>query len=115
MNKSTINKLFFTFSLTTVATIGIVNPVLAEAFIHYGNKGTYTVENGTYRGCLYSGGCIFLGRKYLIKNNNPEYEGIGWKKGEYTYEMSEGYIYVSKNGRLIFQDVASTNKASTNR
>jgi hypothetical protein len=110
MNKLTMNKLLPAFLTTIVATIVLANPVFAEAFIHYGDKGTYTLENGTYRGCLYSGGCIFLGKKYRMKNNNPEYEGVGWKKGEYTYEMIEGAIYVHKNGRLIFQDRATTNR-----
>ena len=93
-------------SLASIAATAIVSPAIAEPMVHYGKKGTYTIDNGTYRGCLYSGGCIFLGRKYLVKHNNPEYEGIEWKKGEYTYGMGEGEISVSKNGREIFRDEA---------
>ena len=81
-------------------------PAFAKPMVHYGDKVTYTIDNGTYRGCLYGGGCIFLGRKYLVKHNDPEYEGIEWKKGEYTYGMGEGEISVQKNGRLIFHDSA---------
>ena len=90
-------------SLASISITMLISPASAEPFVHYGKKGTYTVDNGTYRGCLYSGGCIFLGRKYLVEHNNPEYEGIKWKKGEYTYGMGEGEINVRKNGREIFR------------
>ena len=99
-------KLLSILSLASIVAAAIVSPAVAEPMVHYGKKGTYTIDNGTYRGCLYSGGCIFLGRKYLVKHDNPEYEGIEWKKGEYTYGMGEGEISVSKNGRVIFRDEA---------
>ena len=101
-----MKKLLSILSLASIATTVFTTPAIAEPMVHYGDKGTYTVDNGTYRGCLYSGGCIFLGRKYLLKDNNPESEGIAWKKGEYVYGMSEGYIDVYKNGKLIFHDNA---------
>ena len=102
-----MKKLLSILSLASIAATAIVSPAIANPMVHYGDKGTYTVDNGTYRGCLYCGGCISLGRKYLVKHNNPEYEGIEWKKGEYIYSMYEGYIDVYKNGRLIFHDNAS--------
>ena len=70
-----MKKLLSILSLASIATTVFTTPAIAEPMVHYG-KGTYTVDNGTYRGCLYSGGCIFLGRKYLLKDNNPESEGI---------------------------------------
>ena len=102
-----MKKLLSILSLASIATMVLIAPAIAKPVVHYGDKGTYTVDNGTYRGCLYSGGCIFLGKKYLMKDNNPESEGIAWKKGEYVYGMSEGYINVYKNGKLIFHDNAS--------
>ena len=101
-----MKKLLSILSLASIATMVLIAPAIAKPVVH-GDKGTYTVDNGTYRGCLYSGGCIFLGKKYLMKDNNPESEGIAWKKGEYVYGMSEGYINVYKNGKLIFHDNAS--------
>jgi hypothetical protein len=100
-------KLLSIFSIASIATMVLIAPAIAKPMVHYGDKGTYTVDNGTYRGCLYSGGCIFLGRKYLMKNKGPEDEGIAWKKGEYVYSMYEGYIDVYKNNKLIFHDNAS--------
>jgi tetratricopeptide (TPR) repeat protein len=84
--------------------------VVAEPTTYQGSKGTYTIDlsAGTYRGCLDSGGCISLGRKYLIKNTNPEFTGIRWKNGQYVYEINEGALNVSQNGRIIFQDRVST-------
>ena len=107
MNTSVIKKIWATLSISAIVTTIIATPAFADPSISYGRKGTYTVNDDlSYHGCLYSGGCISIGRKYLINRNNPEAEGISWKKGEYTYTLSEGYINVRKNGRLIFEDSA---------
>ncbi len=106
MTKSVLTKFLSIFSLASIATTILVNPAFARPIVHRGDKGTYTVdfEAGTYRGCLRSGGCVFLGRKYLVENNNPESESTAWTKGEYTYAVGEGEIWVTKNGRIIFED-----------
>jgi len=41
-----------------------------------------------------------------MKRMGPEDEGMRWKRGEYIYQLSEGYINVFKNGKLIFEDSA---------
>jgi hypothetical protein len=107
-----LNKFLSVLSLASIATTAIVNPAFAKPTVHYGTKGTYTVDYdaGTYRGCLNSGGCISLGRKYLVpcRVRKPDYcEGTIWKKGPYEYSIGEGTITVSKNGRVIFEDGAS--------
>ncbi len=105
-----LNKFLSVLSLAAITTTILNNPVVAEPTTYQGNKGTYTIDlsAGTYRGCLDSGGCISLGRKYLIKNTNPETTSIRWKNGEYVYEINEGALNVSQNGRIIFQDRVST-------
>jgi hypothetical protein len=112
MNTSALNKFLSIFSIASIATTILVDPAFAKPVVYYGTKGTYTVdyEAGTYRGCLNSGGCITLGRKYLIpcSSKKPEYcGGIGWRKGQYQYGIDEGMIVVSKNGQTIFEDGAS--------
>jgi hypothetical protein len=116
MTKSTLNKFLSIISLASIATTIAVSPVLADypAFkdeTFRGSKGTYTVKYsaGTYRGCLNSGGCITLSRKYLVPCNNPEpdaCEVISWKKGPYVYAVHDLSIRVYKNGKEIFKDEA---------
>jgi hypothetical protein len=113
MTTSALTKFLSIFSLASIATTILVVPAFGKPVVHYGAKGTYTVdyEAGTYRGCLNSGGCITLGRKYLLpcRAKKPEYcEGTSWKKGQYEYSIGEGMISVSKNGQSIFEDSAST-------
>jgi hypothetical protein len=108
MKISVANKFLAALSLGTLFANTFATAVCASPAIHYGKKGTYTInDDGSYRGCLYSGGCVVLSRKYLMKRQGSEDESTRWKKGEYIYSMSEGYIYVYQNGRLIFEDVAS--------
>jgi hypothetical protein len=108
MTTSALNKFLSIFSLVSIATTILTNPSFAESITYRGDKGTYTIdrEAGTYRGCLYSGGCISLGRKHLVKDFHPDYKGIGWKKGEYLYQFEEGEIFVSRYRRLLFTDIA---------
>ena len=105
-----LHRFLSVLSLAAITTTIVSNPVVAEPTTYQGSKGTYTIDlqAGTYRGCLDSGGCISLDRKYLIKNTNPEFTGIRWKNGEYVYEINEGALNVSQNGRIIFQDRVST-------
>jgi|GEM_PF-5701898 len=107
MKISIINKICAALSLGAIATTIFTIPASAAPAIHYGQKGTYTInDDGSYRGCLYSGGCIVLGKKYRMKSLGWEDESMRWKKGEYVYSMGEGYITVYKNGRVIFEDDA---------
>ena len=106
-----MRKLLSIFSIASIATILLANAAGAEPITQRGTKGTYTIDlsAGTYRGCLNSGGCISLGRKYLLpcktsKEVNYVCEATVWKKGQYKYEVGEGMIVVSKNGRMIFED-----------
>jgi hypothetical protein len=113
MTTSALNKLLSIFPLALIATTILIDPAFAKPVVYRGVKGTYTVdyEAGTYRGCLNNGGCITLGRKYLLpcRAKKPEYcEGTSWRKGQYEYSIGEGMISVSKNGQLIFEDSAST-------
>ena len=113
MTTSALNKFLSIFSLASIATTIFINPAFARPIVHYGEKGTYTVDYdaSTYRGCLNSGGCITLGRKYRIqcKAGKPEYcEVASWKKGQYEYIIGAGTISVTKNGRIIFEDIAYT-------
>jgi Tetratricopeptide repeat len=117
MTTSALNKFLSIFSLASIATTILVDPAFARPIVHRGDKGTYTIdaEAGTYRGCLNSGGCISLGRKYLIKSSNSESTDIRWKNGDYIYEISEGGINVSQNGRLIFQDRVTINSSEVSQ
>jgi hypothetical protein len=113
MTTSALNKFLSIFSLASIATIILIDPAFAKPVVHYGEKGTYTVDYdaSTYRGCLNSGDCITLGRKYRLpcKAGKPEYcEVASWKKGPYEYIIGAGMISVTKNGRIIFEDSAST-------
>jgi hypothetical protein len=107
MKMSPIGKFWMTLSLTTLSLGILTSTALADSAVHYGKKGTYTInDDGSYRGCLYKGGCITLSRKYLLKRVSDEQESIQWKKGEYVYSMGEGYIWVTKNNKVIFEDDA---------
>ena len=110
-----MRKLLSIVSLASIATTVVINPANADypAFANttfHGSKGTYTINYsaGTYRGCLYSGGCITLGKKYLIPcdaHRAPDgCEFISWKKGQYVYSVHDEDVYVSKNGQGIFYD-----------
>jgi hypothetical protein len=102
-----MKKLLFILSLASIATTVLANPAFAEPYTFKGYKGTYSINDGAYRGCLFSGGCITLSRKYLIPCVSPEpdaCEVISWKKGEYVYSIHDQNVYVSKNGRMVFQD-----------
>lgn len=67
--------------------------------IFYGNKGKYTIDYdaGTYYGCVYEKGCLFLGRDKKIGDST-------WKNGNYTYSVNDNNIQVHNSGKLIFQD-----------
>jgi hypothetical protein len=111
-----MRKLLSIISLASIATTIAVSPAFADypAFkdeTFRGSKGTYTVKYsaGTYRGCLNSGGCITLGRKYLVPCDGTEPDGceiISWKKGPYVYAVHDLNIRVYKNGKVIFKDEA---------
>jgi hypothetical protein len=107
MKTSSIGKLWMTLSLTTLSLGILATTASADPAVHYGKKGTYTInDDGSYRGCLYKGGCITLSRKYLLKRVSNEQESMQWKKGEYTYSIGEGAISVTKNNKVIFEDDA---------
>lgn len=111
MKISAISKFWSALSLSAITITTIAMPSPAAPAIHYGQKGTYTInDDGSYRGCLYKGGCITLSRKYLMKRVSKEQESTQWKKGEYIYSMGEGYIWITKNGKVIFEDTAQTNR-----
>lgn len=106
-----MKKLLSIFSIASVATILLANSASAEPIAQRGAKGTYTIDlrAGTYRGCLNSGGCISLGRKYLVpckgtKETSYVCEATTWKRGQYEYSVGEGMIVVTKNNRVIFED-----------
>ena len=106
-----MKKLLSIFSSASIATILLANSAGAEPITQRGTKGIYTIDfsAGTYRGCLNSGGCISLGRKYLLpckasRETSYACEATVWKKGQYSYEVGEGMIVVTKNGRMIFED-----------
>jgi hypothetical protein len=108
-----MKKLLSILSLASIATTIIVSPASAEPYTIRGQKGNYTINHstGTYRGCLFKGGCITLGRKYLIpcveSNGSDACDVRRWKKGEYTYEVYiDENVTVSKNGQGIFYDAA---------
>jgi hypothetical protein len=109
-----MKKLLTIFSIASITTILFTNPLLAEPINYLGEKGTYTIDYqaDTYRGCLKSSGCIFLGRKYLIPCKGIECESKGWKKGEYVYAIHGEELSGSKNGQLIFTDYLSIIKPS---
>ena len=73
-----------------------------------GAKGTYIVNlsKGTYQACIYSGGCISLGRKHLLSKSSLRYSSapMRWKNGEYIYSVGLRRIEVTKNGRVVFED-----------
>lgn len=101
-----MRKLLSIVSLASIATTVIASPAFAEFTIR-GYKGTYTINEGTYRGCLNSGGCVTLGPKYQVPCNSPEADAcevVSWKKGQYVYSVHDDNIYVSKKGKGIFQD-----------
>jgi hypothetical protein len=105
-----MKKLLSVFSIASITTILLTNPLLAKPINYRGDKGTYTIDYqaGTYRGCLKSGGCIFLGRKYLVPCKGIACETRAWKKGQYIYAIgSDSELAVSKNGRFIFSDQLS--------
>ena len=96
-----------------MATVVLVTPALADYpdFANdsfRGSKGTYRINytKRTYRGCLFSGGCINLGKKQLIPCNGSgdECEIIRWKRGEYEYSVHDRNVMVTQNGRVIFED-----------
>ena len=107
-----MKKLLSIISLASIATTFVISPANADYAntTFRGSKGTYTINysTGTYRGCLFKGGCITLGQKYLVpcveSNGSDACEVRSWKKGEYTYTVHDDNIYVSKNDKLIFQD-----------
>ena len=105
-----MQKLLSIISIAFAATVMTI-PVLAEPSSFRGSKGTYTVDfqKGTYRGCLFSGGCITLGRKQMVscKGDGDQCEVTRWKRGEYEYAVFDGNIWVRKNDRTIFQDSQS--------
>jgi hypothetical protein len=102
-----MKKLLSFVSLASIATTVLVSPACAEFKIH-GYKGTYTLSEGTYRGCLNSGGCVTLGPKYQIPCDSSREadacEVVSWKKGQYVYSVHDDNIYVTKNGKEIFKD-----------
>jgi hypothetical protein len=55
MTTSALIKFLSIFSLASIS-MTVIDPALAKPVVHYGAKGTYTVdyEAGTYRGCLNS-------------------------------------------------------------
>jgi hypothetical protein len=108
-----MKKLLSILSLASISTTFLVNSALAEPFTFRGQKGTYTINisAGTYRGCLFSGGCVNLGRKYLVPcvadKDSEACDQMEWKKGQYTYSVfpSDGQtVTVYKNGERIFDD-----------
>ena len=101
-----MKKLLSIISLAAISTTAFIAPACAEFTIR-GHKDTYTLNEGTYRGCLNGGGCVTLGRKYQVPCNSPEADAcevVSWKKGQYVYSVHDDNIYVFKNGRIIFQD-----------
>lgn len=86
-------------SLATFAVIASALPVLGVPMTYYGRKGEYTVdyEAGTYYGCVYGNGCIFLGKERKIGLST-------WKNGAYTYSINDQTVQVYKNNSVIFQD-----------
>lgn len=102
-----MQKLFSIISIAFAVT-AMTNPVLAEPLSFRGSKGTYTIDyqKGTYRGCLFRGGCITLGRKQMVacSGDGDLCEVTRWKRGEYEYAVLDGNIWVRKNDRIIFQD-----------
>lgn len=102
-----MQKLLSIISIAFAAT-AMTTSVLAEPSSFRGSKGTYTIDDqrGTYRGCLFSGGCITLGRKQMVVCNGDgdQCEVSRWKRGEYEYAVLDGNIWVRKNDRIIFQD-----------
>ena len=108
-----MKKLLSILSLASIATTIFTSSASAEPYTIRGQKGNYTINHstGTYRGCLFSGGCVTLGRKYLVpcdtSNNSDACEVRSWKKGEYEYSVYiDENVTVYKNGQTIFQDAA---------
>ncbi len=97
-------------SLASIITILVAIPALSKPYSFTGRKGVYTTDadRNTYRGCLFSGGCITLGSKYykpcMNKTEPDACEGFTWKRGEYIYFVYDDNISVSKNGKTIFSD-----------
>jgi hypothetical protein len=110
-----MKKLLSIFLIASTTTILFTNPLWAKPINYRGEKGTYTIDYqaDTYRGCLKSSECIFLGRKYLIPCKGIECEAKGWKKGEYMYAIHGEELSVSKNGQFIFTDYLSVIKTSS--
>jgi hypothetical protein len=111
-----MKKLLSILSIASITTILCINPLWAKPINYRGEKGTYTIDYqaDTYRGCLKSSGCIFLGRKYLVPCKGIECETKAWKKGQYVYATGgENELFVSKNGQLIFHDYLSIAKTSS--
>lgn len=108
-----MKKLLSILSFASISTTILASPAFAEPYTIHGQKGNYTINhsNGTYRGCLLNGGCVTLGRKYLVpcteSNGSEACEVRSWKKGEYTYQVYiDESVTVYKNGQTIFQDAA---------
>lgn len=108
-----MKKLLSFLSVAAISTIALISPAVADypnfASDNFrGSKGTYAVSYtaGTYHGCLFSGGCISLGKKQLIPCNGSadECENIQWKSGPYVYTVHDRDVWITKNGRKIFQD-----------
>lgn len=96
MNKLTAKFIFF---LSLFCLFASALPANASLKTYKGNKGEYTVDYqvGTYRGCIYNKGCIFLGRD---KKSGPS----SWGNGNYVYAVDDFRVSVYHNGNLIFED-----------
>jgi hypothetical protein len=112
MTTSALNKFLSIFSLASIATVVLIAPAIAKPITYRGEKGTYTVdtERHTYRGCLYSGGCISLKKKHWVPCSESQLRAgcqhISWAKGEYTYRVNaDPKVIVYKGGEVIFEDV----------
>jgi hypothetical protein len=64
-----------------------------------GEKGSYTVDfqAGTYYGCAKGNSCISLGPEKKVGRST-------WQNGNYTYEITEEGVVISKDGKIIFSD-----------
>jgi hypothetical protein len=106
-----MKKLLSILSIACISTSIFVNPAFARPVKLHGNKGIYTIDiaAGTYRACLYKGGCISLGPKNFTCAAEPGTdvcEFSSWRNGPYTYTVFLlDTVTVTKNGREIFRDV----------
>lgn len=104
--KKLLSILLIAFVLTSI----FINPAFAEPIKYNSSKGTYTIDfaAGTYHACLNEGGCISLGpKKFGGCSTDPdsgECEAATWTNGPYDYEVAEGTLIVTKNGKIIFTD-----------